>query len=376
MMADDYSTFITSQRASVVVGGQFGSEAKGLVASYIANRIADSSMEGMFWSVTNAGAQAGHTTVLADGTKFVCYHLPTAGVLLEQALIYLNAGSIIDMVLLRNEVRDVAKALRRPPGSIWSRLTINPYATVITEGAKEIEANGATAHLGSTQKGVGAALASKIMRNPDVVFGAHADEFIKHIEGKPPRINDPYMHNQTILLEIPQGTGLSLNSSGFYPKTTSRECWVGQGLTDAGLHPIMLGTVNMVMRTYPIRVGHIYKDGVTVGDSGPFYADGPEIPWTLLPGIEPERTTVTNRLRRIARWSSQQYRHGLRMNRPDNVFLTFTNYCTENELKDIVRSMREDEQILGMRVRHWYSWGPRTDQVSTSFGDARASCRG
>lgn len=359
--------FITSGKVSVLMGGQFGSEAKGLVAAYIAtelNKTGDSII-----STTNAGAQAGHTTILENGAKFVCYHLPTLGVLVPNALIYLNGGSIIDIELLHDEIAAVTRALGVTERSIWDRLIIHPGAAVITSEAKEIEAFGATRHLGSTQKGVGAALAQKIMRRPDAVAESHRDRL-------PCRMMRLDVQGRTTMIEIPQGTSLSINSSGFYPKTTSRECWLGQGLVDAGVHPMFLAQSNMVVRTFPIRVGNIPASAdAPEGHSGPFYSDGPEISWEDLPGVEPEKTTVTKRVRRIARWSADQYEQSLRFNRPENVFLTFTNYCTRDELKEIVLSMRARESYLGLRVRHFFSWGPRVDQVSPQMLKAMNYCR-
>ncbi len=373
-MADKttHDQFIQHGHVSMVVGGQFGSEAKGLVAAYIANKI-NEGYKGPLVSTTNAGAQAGHTTILKDGTKFVCYHLPTAGVLVKQAQIYLNAGSIIDPDLLNREITSVSAALGVDRDSIIERLTIHPHATIITDDAKDVERSGKTAHLGSTQKGVGAALANKIMRDP----GATVTGWMKE-NG----YSGVTRQGETIeALNLDMGTGLSINSSGFYPKTTSRECWVGQALVDVGLHPRSLGIVSMVVRTFPIRVGHIWGNTppgaapMKLGDSGPFYEDGAEIEWEDLPGVEPERTTVTQRVRRIAKWSSSQYVHALRLNRPENVFLTFTNYCTEAELRAIVHDMRETERRMMIQVAHFYSWGPRVDQVSRVYSDAAAHCR-
>lgn len=370
-----HEAYMSVGKASFVVGGQFGSEAKGLVASYIADVI-NWTYQGIMVSTTNAGAQAGHTTVRQDGTKFVCYHLPTVGVLVKPSHIHLNAGSIIDLKMLEAEVRDVSHALNVTEESIWSRLSIHPHATVITEEAKTAEREGATTHLGSTQKGVGAALARKIMRDPYAVYVYHSLEFMEQIKRRVSLIGSPNLNDRTVMVEVPQGTGLSLNSSGFYPKVTSRECWIGQAMTDACIHPSQLGTVNMVVRTFPIRVGHIYDgQGNLLGHSGPFYGDGEEVSWNFLSGVTPERTTVTQRIRRIARWSREQYRHGLTMNRPNNVFLTFTNYCTRVELSQIVQWMRDDERIQGLySVKHFYSWGPRTDHITEDLEEALTYC--
>ena len=351
-------------RVNAIMGGQFGSEAKGLVAAHIA---LNDGYDGPLVCTTNAGAQAGHTTVLEDGSKFVCYHLPTIGVLRPMSMIYLNAGSIIDLDLFDKEISSVAQATGQTRESLISRIVVHPNATIISDTAKGSEAGGSTTHLGSTQKGVGAALAEKTMRQPKAVAKAEARWF---------SVRELDLHDKTVTMEIPQGTGLSLNSSGFYPKVTSRECWLGQGLVDAGVHPVALGSSTMVVRTFPIRVGHITDDnGEILGHSGPFYEDGGEVYWDQLPGIEPERTTVTKRVRRIAKWSTAQYFHGLKMNRPDMVYLTFTNYCSLEELRYIVARMRAAEERMRLKVKHMYSWGPSVTQVSKSFGDATPFCR-
>lgn len=372
------AAFFRPGKASVIVGGQFGSEAKGLAAAHLA--LNDVSTTIRVISTTNAGAQAGHTTVLPDGRKFVCFHLPTIGVLLKTSTIYLNAGSIIDLDLLKKEVEAVSSVTGELEEDLWDRIVIHPHAAVIQDKHKEAEAAGSsTAAIGSTQKGVGAALVSKIRREPDAVMAAHAEKVPCMVE----RIDlNRVLDNGAIAVtvEIPQGTGLSINASDFYPHCTSRDCWVGQGLTDAGIHPKHLGAVAMVVRTYPIRVGNNVKDGVEIGNSGTFFSDSEELNWDgNFPNVEPERTTVTKRVRRIATWSRDQYVRALHLNRPDFIFLTFTNYLYEYvpddqlfpdaaaqrmTLTEFAGLMDEAEAEVGLNPAHIYSWGPRADQCS------------
>lgn len=368
---DDLYDFFMPGMASVIVGGQFGSEAKGLAAGIVSRRN-ETNVSRV--CTTNAGAQAGHTTVLEDGKTFVCYHLPTIGVLDQNSVIYLNAGSIIDPELLMREIQDVGAVTGEDPERMAGRIMIHPNAAVITDSAKLTEKMGATTHLGSTQKGVGAALAAKIMRRIDAVAS--------ECKSLKPMVSwlDLNRYDGEISVEIPQGTGLSLNASRFYPKCTSRDCWVGQGLTDAGLHPSKLYNTLMVCRTLPIRVGHIYDDqGNKVGDSGPFFSDSRELDWERdLPGINPERTTVTKRVRRIATWSREQYLHSLRLNRPTHVLLTFTNYLTEDELVGQVKQMNEDARIaLGeaTNLPVLFSWGPKVSDVTEDLDEALTYCR-
>jgi adenylosuccinate synthase len=379
-----FRDFFQPGKASVIVGGQFGSEAKGLVASYLALKYLDYRSlhhNGAIVCTTNAGAQAGHTTILPDGRKFVCYHLPTMGVLIPDSKIYLNAGSIIDPGLLEVEIEKIAGVLDVDPMSIINRIIIHPAAAVICDHHKDEEAS-ETRHIGSTMKGVGAALRDKIMRKPGATAKDH-DVTLDSYYVMPFDLNNAMSQSGTIVtVEIPQGTGLSINASGMWPHTTSRDCWVTQGLSDAGIHPSFLHRTAMVQRTFPIRVGNIglmsADNRHTPGYSGDFYYPSKELDWsTHFAGITPERTTVTNRVRRIATWSDRQYAISLRLNRPDYVFTTFTNYMSATELMSLAAQMDAVEHEVGIHVIHQWSWGPRSDQISpTVLGIPEDSFRG
>jgi len=362
--------FVHHGKASVIVGGQFGSEAKGLAAAIVARNDHMVSKTGrQFISTTNAGAQAGHTTILENGTKFVCYHLPTIGVMSPQSIIYLNAGSIIDVKLLYKEIHDVSGATGEDANALMARIRIHPKAAIIHEEHKMMESgnnrgSGATTHLGSTMKGVGAALASKIMRRPGILAGDSINP------NGPLKVEvmdlNHYMHKKgSVTVEIPQGTGLSLNASRFYPHCTGRDCWVGQGIADASINPRFLGEVMMVQRTFPIRVGHVYHPdtGERIGDSGPFYPDSQEMQWDDLPGVEPERTTVTQRVRRISAWSRMQYLEALRLNNPTIVLTTFINYLKDEKYLNILRNrMGLIHQETGINPDTLWSWGPKVNE--------------
>ena len=73
----------------------------------------------------------------------------------------------------------------------------------------------------------------------------------------------------------------------------------------------------MTCRSYPIRVGNTDK-----GTSGGWYPDQQETTWEAL-GVEPELTTVTKRVRRVATWSWQQFTDAVRANEPDAIWLGF-----------------------------------------------------
>lgn len=351
-------------KASVLIDGQWGSTGKGLLAAYLASR------GPIDLATTNASANAGHTTVFENGEKLVCYHLPTSGVLCPHSTVYLNAGSIIDPELLFVEIGS--------SGISRSRVFIHPNAAVILPEDRATEAartSGATS-IGSTQKGVGAALARKLSRGPLGTIQQAVQEGVVHLPSgvtiKAIPLPD-YLERQPpgkgrMLVEVPQGSDLSLNGV-FYPYCTSREVSVSQALSDAGLHPHHLGEVIMSLRTYPIRVGHIYdSSGTKIGNSGPGWFDAPETSWEQL-GVPAEITTVTKRPRRVFQWSAQQVRKSFSINRPTVVFLNFCNYLKDpGQLKLRVHDIAV--AVGDRKVKMLYGFGPKVSDIVEDYGEA------
>lgn len=334
-------------KATVLFGGQFGSEGKGAIAAYLAKD------ETFDIATSNAGAQAGHTSIVGDH-KFIAFHFPTIAVW-SRALCYLNAGTIIDEKVLLDEI-ERAENPAFGTGGIKNRLRIHPNCAVITDANREAEGrhDAGTTRIASTQKGVGAALAAKVRREGKTARDCEAlAPYVGVVD-----LNEHLSRWAKVAVEVPQGFSLSLNASGFYPYTTSRDCGVSQGLADAGIHPSFLGLSVMVVRTFPIRVGNIVKDGETLGTSGDVFKDQREISFADI-GQPEERTTVTGRVRRIFTWSDQQVMQSVKANRPDVVALTFTNYCSRAEVGNIIGRIQDIYFALGMAPPHFiYEWGP------------------
>lgn len=357
--------------ASVLVGGQFGSEGKGAAAAYLAMK----SKSCTSIATTNAGAQAGHTAIIS-GHKWVNFHLPTTGVIQGNGGMsfrngdcasYINAGSIIDPASLAKELADCQISV--------DSVTIHPRAAVITDDnrATERAAGSSTEKTASTQKGVGAAITDKVMRRARLAGDVLQNDYCVH----PIDLNlEMAMRGSSVVVEVPQGMDLSLNHGLAYPYTTSRDCWVGSGCSDAGIHPDWVESVCMVVRTMPIRVGNIYNEmNELLGTSGPFWLDSKELDWgTDFPGLEPERTTVTKRVRRIASWSGLQYARGLSLNRPNLVYLNFANYLrSRNEFQHLVRVMKILEAMAKLpEVTHIYGFGPAVEDVTENYDKAMA----
>jgi adenylosuccinate synthase len=352
--------FLQDGKASVLLDGQFGSTGKGLAAAYVYEQLEKDVDWGNVVCTTNAAPNAGHTTVTKDGYKFVTFHMPTMGVLAKESKIVLNAGAIIDIDVLIDEVNNL--------GVDPNRVYIHQNAAVITQDDKEVEKvkSSSQTKIASTQKGVGAALSAKVARSGHV---AHSYGWKLRNHGF--KIIDRDLNfwaedNYAIMVETPQGMGLSLNN-GFYPYCTSREVSVSQSLSDAGLHPRMLHRTLMTMRTFPIRVGNIVDDeGKLVGWSGPVYDDQEELSWDDFPGVEPERTTVTKRVRRIFSFSQKQYYESLLRLQPDYVHVGFCDYLRDKDtFKEFVKTITTIEDVAGIGAHKVYSFGPSTNDVLT-----------
>lgn len=337
---------------NLTIDGQFGSTGKGIFNDYIAQ----TSQHKPDICITNAAPNAGHTYVDGDGTKKTVFHLPVSGVKCPDSQIYLCAGSIIDPEVLAKELSDF--------GIAPERVTIHPRACILLPEHREREAqndSGATT-IASTRKGVGAALADKVARTKGTRV---AEQFYGKTEQiKALDLMDEMNKRKTCLMEVPQGYGLSINHGRSYPQCTSRDITVAQALNDAGVHPHYLGGVGLSLRSYPIRVGHIVDEhGEKIGDSGPFYPDSDEKSWADMEQ-EPELTTVTKRVRRIATFSFTQYKDALRMLRPNTIFLNFCNYFKDyNDFKEVVIRMSLMEDQVGLRPHYLFGYGPSANEI-------------
>lgn len=351
----DISGFTKPGRASVIFDGQFGSTGKGLAGAWVGEHAV------VDWCTTNASANAGHTSII-DGKPFVLFHIPSSFLTARRqgnTRIYINAGAIVNVDVLCKEIEEL--------GIRHHEIFVNPNAAVILpEDVEEEQARTSSAtKIASTQKGVGAALARKVQRR-----GPNLGKYLQESYRKVPfqvdaiSLNREMMENgQAVVVEVPQGFSLSLNSSGFYPYTTSRDCTLQQGLSDAGVHPSLFYRSMAVLRTYPIRVGNILDGNRQLGYSGHVYPDQRETSWEEI-GVPEERTTVTKRVRRVFTWSNAQYEAMLKHSMPNIAFLNFANYCKKSRLDDIVGDMIRAERKLGHTVLKYFGYGPASSDIS------------
>lgn len=307
---------------------QFGSTGKGLLAGFLAETKAYDTI------ITAWAPNAGHTYIDRDGTKWVNIATPNGLVSPDIERVLLGPGSIIDPVLLESEWRRYLDFANASGFAHTARLVIHPFAAVVTQEHRDLEA-GPMAKIGSTKKGVGEAAIQRIRRDPDnlntagvALEGTWLAQFVVTRD----QYDVELYKAREVLIEGAQGASLSMYH-GFYPYTTSRDVSTLQILADCGVPAgwVQRTTVYGTLRTFPIRVANRYNEaGEQVGFSGPHYPDQQEIKWSDI-GRSPELTTVTKLPRRLFTFSESQVVEAIRRNNVRHLFVNFANYLPSAE---------------------------------------------
>lgn len=279
----------------IVAGAQFGSEAKGHISAQLNRaRRNQTNPTPNRATIRVAGPNAGHSAKgCLDGQIWALRTIPVVAVVDPTTDLILAAGSEIDPEVLEAEITMLDQAGYR----VSDRLLISEQATILTPDHKLTEATAQiSTNLGSTGKGIGAARAARLMRHAPL---ANQDPYTRQWTTPDPvagLLNSRQAYD--VLLEGTQGYGLGLHA-GHYPYCTSSDTRAIDFLAMAGLNPwdrrISRTDTWLVARTYPIRVA---------GNSGQL---NDELDWTDLAErsngyIQPERTTVTKKIRRIGEW--------------------------------------------------------------------------
>ncbi len=328
---------------SIVVGGQFGSEGKGKTAFEIASRTKAALV------VRVGGTNSGHTAVDTHGKTWALRQLPVS-VLAPSAVAVLPPGAIIDPNIFAQEVALL--------GLGPEQVIVSPYATIISEEDRQTElTDGRIEGIGSTGSGTGAAIVRRINRKADEKILAGSDARLKNYLGDTTAImRRALSRGDRIVIEGSQGYGLSLLHGGFYPKATSRDTTAGTFLGEAGLSPMDVDDVTLVIRCHPIRVA---------GDSGPLSG---ETTWAeiakraRLPEDYCELTTATKRIRRVGTFDPNLVRRAIFANNPTRLVLNHLDYVDasvrDEGLSDrTLEFLRDVEGSLGRAV-DWIGVGP------------------
>lgn len=381
----------------IVQGGQWGSEAKGLIT----HKLTLEKRPGM--AIRTGTINAGHT-VYYKGKAYAMQQLPVSWVD-PQCILVLGPGAYINPAQLIKEILWIAEAQDQTPSEVIKRIWIDWRCGIHLSKHQDAALLANRHHsIGTTGKGCSEAVVGKIMgRDRDYkdlpLFGIwnnilYADlyrELQAHIIDTISMVNRAYDDGCILLVEGTQGTLLDLHL-GPYPYTTHKQTQAANWLAEAGLSCNVNKELWCIYRTYPIRVA---------GNSGPMpgeiswvdltrsinaalptplvqeyaiedflrnmeearrthYPDLPaDVPtepalWTAaqrsqfkeyaseihrlaLGGLAEyekkeamklwEVTTVTKKLRRIARWDWDTYQYSISLNRPDHIALTFMNYA-------------------------------------------------
>ena len=339
----------------VVVGGQFGGEGKGKISAFITRQ------EEIDICIRCGGPNSGHTFVAEDSSTVLLRQLPT-GYICPKTRLLIPAGALIDLEVLKYEL----DSLRLDP----KRVGVDRNAMIIEHGDRERESQlQLRDRLSSTLCGVGSAVARRALRGADVKlagqFASDVTWLADLITDVSEEANVALDRGKNVLVEGTQGFGLSLYHSDSYPKATSRDTTAAGFLSEIGLSPLLVTEVVLVLRTFPIRV--------TGPQAGPMKD---EITWEILqkesgcPYPVQEMTTVSKKLRRVARFDWELAKRAVMFNRPTRIavngldYLDFRNKgITSFELltEPVRMFLKRLEDTVGSTVGIWGT-GPRLEE--------------
>ncbi|MES2178017.1 MAG: adenylosuccinate synthetase [Gemmatimonadota bacterium] len=322
----------------VIIGGGYGSEGKGHIAAHLSPEYDV--------LVRVGGPNAGHTVY--EDPPYTHHQLPSGTRRCEAKLI-IGPGAVLDVKKLRQEIADCKVSAER--------LSIDPQAMIITAADKRWEMTHLRGSISSTAQGGGKATARRVLRGAPqpVQLARDIKVLAPYIRETQQVLDRAFFRGERILLEGTQGTALSLYH-GLYPFVTSRDTTVSGCLAEAGIAPSRVRKVVMVCRTYPIRVG------------GPSGEMGTEISWAEVSrrsGIpvqqlrRAERTSTTNRRRRVAEFDWALLRRAASLNAPTDIALTFTDYIRQENQRarrfeqlttDTIRFIEEMERVAAAPV--------------------------
>lgn len=328
---------------SIVIGGQFGSEGKGKVALEIATRMRAAAV------IRVGGPNSGHTALRPNGEVCALRQLP-ASVLWPESVAVLPSGSLIDVDLFLEEVARL--------GLGPDRVRVSPRATLVTAQDQAAESRDRLPErIGSTGSGTGAALVRRIQRGSTAVLAADHPKLAPFLQDTNAYLRSLLDEDRRVVIEGTQGYGLSL-THGDYPKVTSRDVTAGTFVSEAGVSPLDVDDVTMVIRTFPIRVA---------GDSGDLYG---ETSWSAialragLPDDYVELTTATRKIRRVGLFEPSLVRRAITMNAPTRIVLNHLDYVSgsvrDGEFdREAMDFLADVEAGIGRRV-DWVGTGPAT----------------
>ena len=277
---------------TVVVGGQWGDEAKGKICSYLALTDAvDVSVR------AGLGPGAGHT-VVHEGREFKLRQTPAAFVRSACALA-LGAGTLIGPEVFLEEVKRLGVA---------DRIKVDGRATVIEDRHRQADAANhfLSTVVGSTGSGHGPSLAERAMRT--AMLARDEPALAPYLGDAALLANEALDRGERVLIEGTNGFGLSV-LYGSYPHTVGKDSSAATALADVGVGPTRVTETVLVFKAYTTRVG-----------------PGP-LPRELTSeqiearGLQ-ETATVTGRSRRVGEFDFASAKAAVLVNNPSYLALT------------------------------------------------------
>ncbi|XP_014669991.1 PREDICTED: adenylosuccinate synthetase isozyme 1 B-like [Priapulus caudatus] len=282
----DFRRVTPKNKATVVLGAQWGDEGKGKVVDMLATHVD-------IVARCQGGNNAGHTVVVGD--KMYDFHLFPSGIIHTACTSVIGNGVVVHLPGLFEEAKK-NEALGLKPD--WrKRLLISDRAHLVfdmhqaVDGLQELRRG--IKSIGTTKKGIGPTYSSKAARSgirvcdllgdfqlfaekfrnlvdsfrgmfPSLVVDVDAElaryaGFATEIR---PMVGDTvlFMHNaladsaKNILVEGANALMLDIDF-GTYPYVTSSSCGIGGACTGLGIPPRNVGDVYGVVKAYTTRVG-------------------------------------------------------------------------------------------------------------------------
>ncbi len=296
----------------ILVGGFYGDEGKGKVASYLAIK------DKPEMAVRTGSINAGHTTVF-KGKTFKLRCIPSAFIN-ESTKLVIPPGGLIKTDILFKELEETGTK---------SRLTMDAHTAVITDLEVKEEENNAilSKEVGSTKRGVGAAESKRILRS--LKLAKDYPELSGFIRNVPDDVINCAKDGGKIQVEGSQGHLLSIYH-GVYPYVTSRNTTSSGILSDVGVGPKYVDNITMIFKAFISRVG-----------SGPLEGEMTQTEVDQLGYAE--FGTVTGRARRIAPFDVKIAKEAVKINSANQAAITKVDTVFEGaaKLKDYDKLPRE-----------------------------------
>lgn len=328
---------MTSRKADLIVGIQWGDEGKGKIVDMLAQKYD-------MVCRSQGGHNAGHT-IWVDGTRYALHLIPS-GVLNPKAINIIGNGVVLSPSSIIKEMEQFENLEGRLFISDKAHLNLS-YHSMIDQAREKLKGDKA---IGTTGKGIGPAYSDKINRigvrvgellNSEKLCNSILEYFeqnraifdvfeiktpekealLVELEGYKNKLA-PFITNTTnmiwkaldeenkkVLLEGAQGTMLDIDH-GTYPFVTSSSTVSAGACTGLGINPKDIGKVTGIVKAYCTRVGNGPFPSEDLGE------DGEEI---RKKGHE--FGTTTGRARRCGWFDAVACRYASRLNGCDELAL-------------------------------------------------------